>query len=320
MKRLSVLVCTSLFTAGLLATLTLNPITQALAEQGAAKVFQLPEAAVAALIDAAKSKDAGSILAVLGSGAKELITSGDPVQDEQARKRFIAAYNEKHDIVKAADKKAILVIGNDGFPFPFPIVRSATGWAFDLEQGKDELLNRRIGENELNTIQVLLAITSAQREYARADWDGDGLLVYASKFRSTAGKRDGLYWPTGEGEPTSPLGSLVAQAAREGYTAKKDASQSNETSVYHGYRFKLLKRQGARAPGGAYSYVVGGKLLGGFAVLAYPAKYGGSGIMTFMVNHDGTVHEADLGPQTQTAARAIGEFNPGGDWKKVAPE
>lgn len=318
MKYASVSVCRNLILTVLLAALTLIPSSQVFAGKGGAKTFAMPEAAAAALFAAAKSRKMSSTLAILGSGAKDLIASGDPVQDEKVRTQFVAAYEEKHAIITIAGKTAILEIGNDGYPFPFPIVKTAAGWAFDLEQAREEVLNRRIGKNELNTIEVMLAITSAQHEYARVDWDGDGLRVYASKFKSSAGKRDGLYWAHKEGQPASPLGPLVAQAASQGY--KASSKNRSETSAYHGYHFKLITRQGASAPGGAHSYIVNGKMLGGFAAVAYPAKYEASGIMTFMVNHDGTVYEADLGPKTANAARAISEFNLGGDWKKVVAE
>lgn len=282
--------------------------------------FSSAEKAASALIDAAKKKDAAAIVSVLGPATKEWIISGDAVQDEQGRQRLIAAYDEKHAIEKKGDDTAILVIGNDGFPFPFPIVKDAKGWAFHPEQGKEELLNRRIGENELTTIQVLLAIADAQRDYATRDWDGDGLRAYASRFASTQGKKDGLFWRSGEGEAQSPLGPLVAEAAREGYTPKTDGSESDETNAYHGYRFRILSSQGPNAPGGAYDYAVDGKMVGGFAALAYPARYGASGIMTFVISHDGSVYEADLGPDTEPAAHAIKAFDPGEDWKKVELE
>jgi len=282
--------------------------------------FSSPEKAVNALIDAAKKKDAAAVVSVLGPATKDWIISGDPVQDEQGRERLIAAYDEKHDIEKHGNDTAVLVIGNDGFPFPFPIVKDAKGWAFHPEQGKEELLNRRIGENELTTIQVLLAIGDAQRDYATRDWDGDGLRAYASRFASTEGKKDGLFWQANEGEAQSPLGPLVAEAAREGYTPKTDGTESDETNAYHGYRFRILSSQGPNAPGGAYDYVVDKKMVGGFATLAYPARYGVSGIMTFVVSHDGLVYEADLGPETEPAAHAIKAFDPGEGWKKVELE
>lgn len=292
----------------------------ATAQSTAPMHFSSPEEAAGALIDAARKKDAAGIVSVLGPATKQWIISGDPVQDEQGREQLIAAYDQKHTIEKRGDDTAVMVIGDDGFPFPFPIVKDAKGWAFHPEQGKEELLNRRIGENELTTIQVLLAIGDAQRDYATRDWDGDGLRAYASRFASTEGKKDGLFWQASEGEAQSPLGPLVAEAAREGYTPKTEGTESDETNAYHGYRFKILSSQGPNAPGGAYDYVVDKKMVGGFAALAYPARYGASGIMTFVVSHDGSVYEADLGPETKSAAHAIKAFDPGEGWKKVELE
>jgi len=281
------------------------------------KAFASPKAAITALIDAAKKKDRATMLTVLGSKTKQWITSGDPVQDRQGLEAFVAAFDQKNEIEKDGDSKAVLVIGNDGFPFPFPIIKSAKGWAFDPEQGREELLNRRIGRNELTTIKVLLAVGDAQREYASVDHNGDGVLESAAKLKSSSSKQDGLYWPTAEGEPLSPLGPLVAEAVKEGYGQKKTGA---EKPAFHGYHFKLLKRQGGDAPGGEQDYIVGGKMIGGFAVLAYPARYGNSGVMTFMINHDGTVYDADFGPETADEAQAIDSFNPGEGWKKMEPE
>ncbi len=187
-------------------------------------------------------------------------------------------------------------------------------WFFDTAAGKEEILNRRIGENELSTVQTLLAIVDAQREYAINDRDNDGILEYAEKFRSDPGKKNGLYWESKEGEEASPLGPLAAQARKEGYTRKKAGDQP---SPYHGYFYKILKEQGKNAPGGAYSYVVKGKMIGGFALVAYPATYGVSGIMTFIVNHDGTVYEKDLGKKTEAVAQAMTSFDPDETWRKI---
>lgn len=290
------------------------------AQQGGAKSFRTPEKAVEALIEAARNENVPALLTVLGPATEDWITSGDAVQDEQARARFVAAYEEKRGIEKESEDKAVLVVGEDSYPFPFPLVKTASGWAFDPEQGKEEILDRRIGENELNTVQVLLATVDAQREYASEDRDGDGLLEYAARFRSSDGKKDGLYWPAADNESPSPLGPLVVNATAEGYTPQTGGAEGDETNAYHGYRFKLLTRQGADAPGGAHDYAVGDAMIGGFGVLAYPAKYGASGVMTFAVSHDGAVYETDLGPDTASEAKAINEFNPDGDWKKVDPE
>ncbi len=318
MKRVSSLAWTAFTALALLAA----GAGHHLAAQVRPKAFSAPDKATVALIEAAKSKDANGLLAILGPATKQWIISGDKVQDAQARAKFIAAYDRKHEIEMQGNDKAILVVGEDGFPFPFPLVKTAAGWAFDPELGREELLDRRIGANELNTIQVLLAIVDAQQEYASVDRDEDGLLEYAAKFRSSERERDGLYWPTEENEPQSPLGPLVVQATAEGYQAKISSRNDNddETNAYHGYHFRLLTRQGPEAPGGAYDYRVDGKLVGGFGVLAYPAKYGASGIVTFAVSHEGTVYQKDLGPETETAVKRINTFNPGANWTRVKPE
>lgn len=287
------------------------------AAQGGAKTYETPQKAIADLVDAAKKKDAAALVGVLGPATQEWIISGDPVQDEEARARFVAAYDVRHMLQIENDASATLYVGEDDFPFPFPLVKSGAGWAFDPERGKEEILARRIGENELTTIQVLLAVVDAQKDYASVDRDGDGLREYASRFGSSEGKHDGLYWPSKDGEALSPLGPLVVVAASEGYAPKATGPDSDETNAFHGYRFKLLTRQGADATGGAHDYMVNGKMIGGFAVLAWPAKYGASGIMTFAVNHDGQIYETDLGPDTQSAAKQIDTFNPGPDWSRV---
>ncbi|MDA7949291.1 MAG: DUF2950 domain-containing protein [Hyphomicrobiaceae bacterium] len=282
----------------------------------APKSFSSPDKAVAALVDAVRNKNLDALLSVLGPSTREWLISGDKVQDQAARARFIAAYDAKHGIAREGDAKAVLVIGDDDYPFAIPLVKGEKGWAFDPEQGREEILDRRIGENELNTIQTLRAIADAQREYAGEDRNGNGLLEYAAKFRSAEGKRDGLYWPTDDGEPLSPLGPLVIEATAEGYAPRTSGTGDGGTNAFHGYRFKLLKKQGAEANGGAHDYVVDGKMIGGFAVLAYPAKYGASGIMTFVINHDGVVFETDLGPETELKAKEIDRFNPDKNWKK----
>jgi hypothetical protein len=220
-------------------------------------------------------------------------------------------YGKKHAVATEGDSKATLVVGDDDFPFAYPLVKSANGWHFDTEAGNEELAARRIGENELAAINVMLAIVDAQRDYAAADRNKDGVREYARRFASTPGKKDGLYWPTAAGEPQSPLGNLVSKAAGEGY-AKSDKPQP-----YHGYFFKTLGSQGPNAKGGAQEYVVKGHMIGGFAALAYPAKYGNSGVMTFIVNQDGVVYEKDLGPNTAKVAPTIKRFDPGTGWKAV---
>ena len=205
-------------------------------------------------------------------------------------------------------------MGKDDWPFPIPIAKKDSLWYFDTDEGRDEILARRIGSNELCAIQVCLVYVDAQREYAKKDWDNDGLLEYAQKFRSDAGKKNGLYWETGEGDEQSPLGPLFAAAQEEGYALKQSDSGP---SPYHGYYYRILTAQGKDAPGGAYNYVVKGNMLGGFAMMAYPAQYGASGIMTFVVNHDGIVYQKDLGEDTEKAAQAVRLFNPDSTWRKA---
>jgi hypothetical protein len=274
--------------------------------------FPSPEAGVQALIEAAKHNNTKSLLQVLGSEAQSFINTGDPVSDQASRARFVQAYEEAHTLVQSGDRRVILQIGKDAWPFPIPLVKNSTSWRFDSKEGKEEILNRRIGRNELDVIQVCLAYVDAQREYYMRNPQRLALLQYASKFISTQGKRDGLYWETTTEEPPSPLGPLVAQARREGY--KRTAGKP---TPYHGYYYKILTGQGPNAPGGAYNYIVRGQMIGGFAMVAYPAQYGSSGIMTFIVNHDGVVYEKDLGPSTAALAQSMTRFNPDETWKKL---
>jgi hypothetical protein len=273
--------------------------------------FASPENGVQALVQAVKANDRAATLAVLGNDASTWISSGDAAADRAGIARFVAAYDAKHAVRQDGDK-ATLTLGNDDFPFAFPIVRSDGRWRFDTAAGKEEMLARRIGANELSAIKVLQAIVDAQMEYASEDREGDGVLAYAQRFASSPGKHDGLYWPVKPGEAMSPLGPLVAQAAGEGYQKKEDAP-----APYHGYYYRLLKGQGENAASGALDYVVHGRAIGGFAVIAYPARYGNSGIMTFMVNHDGKIYQADLGPNTEARATQLSRFDPGPDWSLV---
>ena len=212
-----------------------------------------------------------------------------------------------------------MVVGNDGFPFPIPLVKSADRWAFDPELGKQEILDRRVGKNELDTIGTLLAIADAQAEFSAADRDGKGVHEYAQKFISSPGKRDGLYWPTSATEPMSPLGPLVGEAVRSGYDSGSRVSGQASTP-YHGYYYRMLLGQGASAPGGTHSYIAKGLMIGGFAIIAYPARYAVSGFKTFMISHDRVVYEADLGSGTRRIAEAIRIFDPDKRWAKVASD
>ena len=283
------------------------------AAPAAQKTFSSPEEAVKALITAARNNDDKEVIAIFGPAGKDLISSGDAVADRQRRERFLKAYDEKNSL--APEKgNMVIVVGKNDWPFPIPLVKKGDTWLFDTKKGKDEILNRRIGQNELSTIQTMLAIVDAQREYAMKDLDGDGILEYAEKFRSDANKKNGLYWETKEGEEPSPLGELVVQARTEGYTK---VGLKNNPIPFHGYYFRMVKKQGRHAPGGAFDYVIKGQQIGGFAVVAYPATYGNSGVMTFIVNHEGVVYQKDLGKNTAKTARDMKTFDPDKTWKKV---
>jgi hypothetical protein len=273
--------------------------------------FDTPDAAVDALVGAAKGGDTKALIGVLGPDGQAIVSSGDPVADSNTREKFIAAYDARHAIEAEGDGTQTLIIGDDNWPFPIPLVNNGGKWQFDTKQGLDEILSRRIGKNELSVIQVAQAYVQAQNEYAALDPAGLGRGVYAQRIVSRPGKKDGLYWPTAESEQPSPLGELAAQASAEGYKAGKGPIP------FHGYYYRILTRQGAGAPGGAYDYLVKGKMKGGFALIAFPAEYGNSGIMTFMVNHDGSVLEKDLGSKTAKLARRIDSFAPDQTWATV---
>jgi len=278
------------------------------------KTFASPEEAVKALVDALKTGDKGELSVLFGPGSESLVSSGDDVRDKAQRVRFLKDYEEKNSLEKKGDDEAILQVGKDDWPLPIPIRKKGSAWSFDTKAGKEEVLNRRIGRNELNAIDVLEAYVDAQREYAARDWDGDGVYPYAQKFSSTPGKKDGLFWEAKEGEEPSPLGPLAARAAQEGYTRK---GKTEKPSPLYGYYFKILKAQGNHAPGGAYDYVVKGNMILGFGLVAWPAKYGSSGIMTFIVNQGGVVYQKDLGKGTAKAAEAMKRYDPDPTWKKV---
>ena len=276
--------------------------------------FATPQEGVKALVDAVRAGSASDVAKVIGKNSSSWIFSGDKVSDRAEWKRFLEAYDRKNAIRMQGDSKAVLEAGEGDWSFPAPLVKRGDRWAFDADAGREEVLNRRVGRNELDTVQTLLAIVDAQREYAASDPGHKGMSVYATKFRSSPGKKDGLYWPTTAGEPPSPLGPLVAQAVREGYGA--GGTKVSGPVAYHGYYYRILTSQGKDAPGGAFNYVVNGKLFGGFAVVAWPASYGNSGVMSFLVNHEGIVYEKDLGPQSAAIAEKMKAFDPS-DWKKV---
>jgi len=274
------------------------------------ETFASPEEAVQALVTAARAGSSRALLAVLGPEAKQIVESGDAAADKERRERFVKAYDEANKLVQSGQSMALLVIGKDDWIFPIPIVKDAAGWYFDTKEGKEEILNRRIGRNELSAIHAVEAYVDAQREYYQRNPQNDKLLQYAQRFVSSKGKRDGLYFPVNAGEQESPLGPLFdrLQADRKGGTAKR--------VPYYGYFYRILKGQGPDAPGGAYSYMAQGRMIGGFALVAWPASYGSSGVMTFIVNQDGVVYQKDLGPGTAAAVRTMTRFNPDKSWKR----
>ena len=278
------------------------------------KVFNSPDEAVNAMVTAIKTHNIRGITEIFGAGSKGLFLSGDEVADKGGIESFVRAYEERNRLETFNGNKAVLYIGNHDWPMPIPIVKKGSSWRFDTNAGKKEILQRRIGRNELSAIQTCKAYVDAQLEYTLRDYDSNGLFEYAQKFFSSPGKKDGLYWETKEGEEKSPLGLLIANAAREGYFPREG---KNKPVPLHGYYYKITKEQGNDAPGGAYSYVVDGKMIRGFALLAYPAKYGNSGVMTFIVNKDGAVYQKDLGKNTAKIVQGIKVYNPDKTWKKA---
>jgi hypothetical protein len=278
----------------------------------AQKAYATPEELFQALADAAKTHDTKALSALLGPQGAKVIDSGDKVSDQQGRERFASAYAEKHSVVMNSDTKATLMTGKDDWPSPIPAVKGSKGWTLDTAAGARELLARRIGANELAAIQVVRAIGDAQRDYATEDRNANGLPDYARRIISTPGKKDGLYWKTSAGEPPSPLGDLIAKASGEGYSGK-----GGQPIPYHGYYYRILTEQGKDAKGGAMNYIVQGMMIGGFAVVAYPAQYGGSGVMSFIAGADGVVYEKDLGDDSAAKAKAMKTFNPDSSWKAL---
>ncbi|HEY1907864.1 MAG TPA: DUF2950 domain-containing protein [Myxococcaceae bacterium] len=274
--------------------------------------FPTPEAAVDALAAAARTGDAKKILDVLGSDAKSLISSGDTVADHSAGERFLEQYDQAHALMPAADGVRTLAIGTDQWPFPIPLAQGKAGWTFDVKAGKEEVLARRVGRNELDAIQVCLAYVDAQREYRERNPQGSVPAAYAKLLVSNKGKRDGLYWPAEPGAEESPLGPRVGGGKDEGYHP-----EAGKAAPYHGYFYRILTAQGPHADGGAVNYLVKGQLYGGFALVAWPATYGNSGITTFVVNHAGVVFQKDLGPDTASKVKAMKTFDPDSSWTRV---
>ena len=283
------------------------------------KTFVSPEEGANAMMAAMKKNDVKTLTAIFGPAGKKLIFSRDPNVDKERRETFVMSYQEKNRFERIGDTIAILYTGKDDWPFPIPLVKNAQGWHFDSKSGKVEILNRVIGRNELSAVQVCLAYVDAQREYALGDHDRDGFFEYAQKFVSDPGKKNGLYWETREDEKPSPLGPAIAMATREGYKKMaKDFLAIGSPLPYHGYFYKILKAQGKNTPGGAYDYIANGKMIGGFALVAYPAEYGSSGIMTFIVHMDGIVYDKNLGKNSDKIAETLKQFDPDKTWKIVA--
>ncbi len=306
-------ICMVLLAAAFLAGILIQGCSQS---QTTAKKdptqYPSPEEALRAFTNALRANDTQQLMAIMGSDGDRIISSGDQVADQQRRQEFLKLYDQKHTLNSDGPDKMILVIGETDWPFPVPLVCQDKLWSFDCAAGEEEILNRRVGRDELDAIQVCKAIGDAQKEYALKDPLGHGVHEYAQKFASDEGLRNGLFWKTADGEEPSPLGELAAEASAQGYTRKQGGP-----TPYHGYCYRILKAQGPDAPGGALNFIVDGKMTLGFAIVAYPAEYGNSGVMTFIMDDEGVVYQKDLGDQTTKLASDMNAFNPDSSWKKV---
>jgi hypothetical protein len=301
--------------AAVLLMVAASCITALAAPQGQ-RTFASPEEARQALVTAVQAKDHAALRAIFGPVAKEL-EPGDPVEQAAEFEHFATHVAEGVELAKEGDAKAALLIGTQKWPFPVPIVNKGGAWLFDTEAGREEILNRRIGHNELLTIQTCRAYVDAQREYyIMPEPDGDQIPKYAQRMISTPGRRDGLYWPTPDGAKESPLGPLVAKAKEEGYMKQRTPGEKGPRP-YHGYYFRILKQQGPGAPGGKFNYVINGNMVAGYALVAYPARWGVSGVMTFIVNQRGRVYQKNLGPKTAEIAHRMKAYSPDLTWKLV---
>ncbi len=297
--------------AAILLLALIAPLARA--QQGNEKTFASPGDATLALYTAVKSGDSQTVAAIFGSNSNDILHTGDEVADKNMADNFIRRYEQMHRVVIEPDQTATLYIGAENWPFPISIVKNSSGtWYFDTESGKKEILQRRVGTNENDAIEILHALVDAQRDYASAIHDSDKTKHFALKFISDEGKQNGLYWKTGDNEPASPIGPLLVSATNEGYNP-----QQGKQAPFHGYYYRILTKQGAAAKGGARDYVVDGKLARGFAFVAYPAEYRNSGVMTFIVNQEGVVYQKDLGPQTSETAAAMKEYDPDESWEQV---
>ncbi len=317
MSTRTIRVCAVSLAAGCFAAVSATlPLRAATGSE--AKSFQSPEQAVSAVVAALRAGDQPAVRAILGPSSERILESGDPAADRLAVQRFLASYDAAHAIQRSSDAHAELVTGSDQWPFPIPLVKQKPGWRFDTPAGEQEILARRIGRNERHAIQACLAFVDAQREYWERNPDGAPLLHYARRLISSEGRRDGLYYPTGEQEQPSPIGETFARARAAGYGFEPGAPGS--PAPFLGYFYRMLEKQGPRASHGAYSYVAGAWMIGGFALVAHPATYDNSGVMTFLVNQDGVVFQKDLGPDTAKLAAGIESFDPDETWTKVSGE
>jgi len=282
--------------------------TRSVAQQPGQKTFASPEDAANALVTAAQNNDEKALLQILGPKEKQIVSSGDETEDAHSRANFVQRYQEMHRLVKEPDGTTTLYIGAHNWPTPIPLVNKGNAWYFDTEAGKKEILYRRVGRNEMSAIRVCQELVAAEKEYRSAQHN-----QYAQKIFSDEGQHNGLYWKVAEGEPQSPIGPLVASAVAKGYAKSLEGAPT----PYRGYYYHILTRQGKNGPGGAKSYIVNGKMTGGFAFVAYPAEYRSSGVMTFIVNEDGVVYQKDLGRKTEVLAKAMTEYNPDSTWQKV---
>jgi len=284
---------------------------RSMAQQPGQKTFSSPEDASNALVTAAQSNDEKALLDMFGPDGKQLVSSGDETEDAESRANFIRRYQQMHRLVKEPDGTTVLYIGAENWPTTIPLVNKGNSWYFDTEAGKNEVLYRRVGRNEISTIAVCQELVAAQKEYYSTQHN-----EYAKEIFSDEGQHNGLYWKAAEGEPQSPVGPLVASAFAKGYAKSQDGAPA----PYRGYYYRLLTRQGKNGPGGAKSYLVNGKMAEGFAFVAYPAEYRSSGVMTFIVNEDGVVYQKDLGEKTDVLAKAMKEYNPDSSWQKAEEE
>jgi len=293
----------------MLALLLSVPLLGVAAEQ---KTFASPEEAVSAVTEALKADDEAALVAIFGEKHKRLVVSADRADDAARHAKALAALQAFHVLEESGPDRRILLIGDQAWPFPIPLVREKGVWRFATEQGNDELINRRVGANEHNALHVLKAYVDAQRQYASVDRNGDGVLEYAQKLGSSPGKKDGLYWPAdaSTGDDLSPFGPLMA-------TSEEFQKGRKAGDPFRGYYFRILTRQGKHAPGGAYNYIINGRMIAGFAMIAHPAEYGATGVMTFLISNTGTIYQKNLGPATDKAAKQIKEFNPDASWTKV---